>query len=178
MVDKDSIEQAPPADPSGAEVAPTPPVSPTKRANRVREWIAVVVSLSGGLILLIATQDIVVRDIGELGPRFWPTLLAWGLICLSVLLVTTNVLPARETKDLPNPVTGWGLSRLAITLVVLICYLAMFNVLQLWLITFVTIVLLLLLFGFRDWKLLLVFPGIIAAVLHVLFVILLRVPLG
>src|SRR5699024_3873744 len=120
---------------------------------------------------------VISRETAELGPLFWPTLLAWALIALSVLLVTTNVVPDRKPKDLPDPITGWGVSRLIVTFTVLIGYLASFNVLQLWLTTFISVVLLLL-FGFRQWKLLLVFPAIIAAILHVLFVVLLRVPLG
>lgn len=74
--------------------------------------------------------------------------------------------------------TRWGATQLFITFVVLIGYLSLFNVITLWIITFITVALLVLLYGFRGWKNLLIFPGIIAAVLHVLFVVLLRVPLG
>lgn len=153
-------------------------VSHTKFKIRLREILAVVLSLAGGIAILLGTNNITLRDTGELGPRFWPTLLGWAIVGLSVLLVTTNVVPARTSKDIPNPMTRWGATQLIITFVVLLAYLSLFNVITLWLITFVTVALLVLLYGFRGWKVLIIFPGIIAAVLHILFVVLLRVPLG
>lgn len=177
MTDQDPMDQqysatgAIEADGSGA-------VAPSKRAIRIREIIAVVLSLAGGIAILVGTNNITLRDTGELGPRFWPALLGWAIIGLSVLLVSTNVLPARGHKDTQDPMTKWGATQLILTFVVLLGYLSLFNVITLWLITFVTVALLVLLYGFRGWKVLILFPGIIAAVLHILFVVLLRVPLG
>ena len=150
----------------------------SKLAIRIREVIAVVLALGGGVAILIGTNNIILRNTGELGPRFWPSLLGWAIVGLSVLLVTTNVVPARTAKEAPKPMTRWGITQLVLTFVVLLAYLSLFNVVTLWVITFGTVAMLLLLYGFRGWKLLVFFPGIIAAVLHVLFVILLRVPLG
>ncbi|GAA4114361.1 tripartite tricarboxylate transporter TctB family protein [Enteractinococcus coprophilus] len=145
---------------------------------RIRESLAVTLALVGGIAVLIGTNNIPLRGTGELGPRFWPALLGWGIVGLSVLLVTTNVLPARTSQDTPSPMTRYGATQLILTFGVLLAYLSLFNVITLWLITFVTVALLVLLYGFRGWKVLILFPGIIAAVLHILFVVLLRVPLG
>lgn len=181
MTDNGSLQQDHTVDgqdsPDEAPVEATE-VQPSKGAIRFREAIATALSLAGGIAILMGTQNVLHRDSAELGARFWPTLLGWGIICLAVLLVTTNVVPAKTSKDFPDPMTGWGIGRLVVTFTVLVAYLMLFNVITLWVITFVTIALLLLLYGFRSWKLLLLFPGIIAAVLHVLFVVLLRVPLG
>lgn len=178
MTDNGSLQQDHTVDGQDSPDETAEVMEPSKRTIRFREAIATALSLAGGIAILLGTQNVLDRDSAELGARFWPTLLGWGIICLAVLLVTTNVVPAKTSKDFPDPMTGWGLGRLVITFVVLVAYLMLFNVITLWVITFVTIALLLLLYGFRSWKLLLLFPGIIAAVLHVLFVVLLRVPLG
>lgn len=178
MTDHNSTvaQRQPGATAATAEVAL--PAEPSKMSIRIREVLAVVLSLGGGIAILAGTQNIIIRDTQELGARFWPTLLGWAIIALAVLLVTTNVVPARTPKDLQDPMTRWGITQLVITFVILIAYLALFNVITLWVITFITCALLLLLYGFRSWKTLVFFPAIIAAVLHLLFVVLLRVPLG
>ena len=177
MTDQESIDQQHSEHTGAVEADGSGAVAHSKRTIRIREIIAVVLSLAG-IAILVGTNNITLRDTGELGPRFWPALLGWAIIGLSVLLVSTNVLPARGHKDIQDPMTKWGATQLILTFVVLLGYLSLFNVITLWLITFVTVALLVLLYGFRGWKVLILFPGIIAAVLHILFVVLLRVPLG
>src|SRR5690625_3900672 len=178
MTDENSLTHVKFGDSTTTPVAQSTETEPSKISIRLREIIAMVLSLGSGIAILMGTQNVLDRDSAELGARFWPTLLGWGIICLAVLLVTTNVVPAKTSKDFPDPMTGWGIGRLVVTFAVLVAYLMLFNVITLWVITFVTVALLLWLYGFRSWKLLLLFPGIIAAVLHILFVVLLRVPLG
>lgn len=178
MTDQRSLDQQHSEHTEAFEAEDSGAMSPSKQQIRLREALAVALALAGGIAILVGTSNITLRSTGELGPRFWPALLGWGIVGLSVLLVTTNVVPARTSKDMPSPMTRWGATQLFITFVVLIGYLSLFNVITLWIITFITVALLVLLYGFRGWKNLLIFPGIIAAVLHVLFVVLLRVPLG
>jgi hypothetical protein len=64
-----------------------------------------------------------------------------------------------------------------LTAVILVGYLLLWNVLQFWLITFATCVALTALYGGRGWRPLIVFPAIVTALLHFLFVVALRVNL-
>ncbi|GAA1130791.1 tripartite tricarboxylate transporter TctB family protein [Citricoccus alkalitolerans] len=144
---------------------------------RLRELIPVAASLGLGITVLVLVGDITDRGGDAMGPRFWPTMLAWALIGLGVLLVFTNVLRGVRPSDIPEDMTWTGIGRMAATFAVLIGYLLLFNVLQFWLITLVVTVVLLLLYGIRNWKVLVFLPIIIGALLHLLFIVLLKVPL-
>ncbi|WP_170144563.1 tripartite tricarboxylate transporter TctB family protein [Citricoccus nitrophenolicus] len=144
---------------------------------RLRELIPVVASVGLGITILVLVGGITDRGGDALGPRFWPTMLAWALIGLGVLLVFTNVLRGVRPSDIPEDMNWTGIGQMAATFAVLIGYLLLFNVLQFWLITMVVTVVLLLLYGIRNWKVLVFLPIIIGALLHLLFIVLLKVPL-
>lgn len=143
---------------------------------RLRELIPVGASIALGIVVLVLSQQITQRGTG-IGPRFWPEMLAWGLIGLGVLLVFTNVLRGVRQADIPDPVTGWGTVQIVLTGLVLVGYLLLFNVLQFWLITLVATFVMLVVYGIRSWKVLVFLPVIIGVILHVLFIVLLKVPL-
>jgi hypothetical protein len=150
---------------------------PKNLPPRLRELIPVGAAIGLGVATLLLVRDIVVHGRGELGPTFWPSMLAWGAIGLGLLLVFTNVVRGARPSDIPEGMTRWGILRVLFTGLVLIGYLFLFNVLQFWLITMVTVAALTALYGIRNWKSLILFPVIIGAVLHLLFIVLLKVPL-
>ncbi|MEV4902777.1 tripartite tricarboxylate transporter TctB family protein [Citricoccus sp. NPDC055426] len=143
---------------------------------RLRELIPVAAAIGLGLTVLVLVGDITERGTG-IGPRFWPSMLAWGLIALGVLLVFTNVLRGVRPSDIPDDMTWWGIGQMVLTGLVLVGYLLLFNVLQFWLITLVATFVLLVVYGIRSWKVLVFLPVIIGVILHVLFIVLLKVPL-
>ncbi|NUL49132.1 tripartite tricarboxylate transporter TctB family protein [Cellulosimicrobium funkei] len=143
---------------------------------RLRELVPVAASIGLGIAVLVLSGEITDRGAG-IGPRFWPDMLAWGLIGLGVLLVFTNVLRGVRPSDIPDDMTRWGIGQMMLTGLVLIGYLLLFNVLQFWLITLVATFVLLVIYGIRSWKVLVFLPIIIGVILHVLFIVLLKVPL-
>ena len=143
---------------------------------RMRELLPVAVSILLGVFILIQTQSIRAGN-QEIGARFWPTMLAVGLIGLGAVLVVTNVIRGTRPDDIPERISAWGLSRFAGAAVVLIGYLMLWRVLQFWLITIVVVFLLSVLFDRRGWKALILFPVVIGLTLHLLFIVLLKVPL-
>lgn len=144
---------------------------------RLRELIPVAAAIGLGIVTLVMMQGINVHGRGELGPLFWPGILAWGAIGLGVVLVFTNVMRGVRPSDIPADMTLWGIIRVILTGVILVGYVLLFNVLQFWLITIVVVALLTVVYGARNWKTLILFPVIIGAILHLLFVVLLKVPL-
>ncbi|MFC7401107.1 tripartite tricarboxylate transporter TctB family protein [Citricoccus sp. GCM10030269] len=144
---------------------------------RLRELIPVVLSIALGVTVLVLTQGITDRGGSALGPRFWPTVLAWALIILGVALVFVSVLRGVRPADLPAETSGTGIGQLIATFVVLVGYLLLFNVLQFWLITILAVAILLLVYGIRHWRILVFLPILIGALLHLLFIVLLKVPL-
>ncbi|MCW2134767.1 tripartite tricarboxylate transporter TctB family protein [Arthrobacter sp. VKM Ac-2550] len=149
----------------------------TDRPYRLRELVPVALCVTVGLSVLLLAQNIDSGVAAELGPTFWPEMVAYGLIGFGLLLVFVNVLRGVRPSDIPDPLSGWGIGRLAGTAVILVGYLLLWNVLQFWLITFVAVAALAALYGARGWKPLLAFPAVVAAILHFLFVVALRVPL-
>ncbi|MET1155279.1 tripartite tricarboxylate transporter TctB family protein [Arthrobacter sp.] len=170
-------ERDPARDHAEARPHPQPEELVTHRPYRLRELVPVAASVGSGVAILLMAQNIDSGVSIELGPRFWPEMVAWGLIAFGVLLVFANVLRGIRPADIPDPLSWWGIVRLAGTGIILVGYLLLWNVLQFWLITFVAVAALAALYGARSWKPLLVFPVVVAAVLHFLFVVALRVPL-
>lgn len=162
-----------------AEAHIHPPVEAlvTDRMHRIRELVPAAVTGGFGVLALVLAQDIQSGVRVELGPPFWPTMLAWSLIVFGVLQMLVNVLRGVSRANLPDPLSGWGIGRMVATAMILVGYLLLWNVLQFWLITFVATVALTALYGGRGWKSLIVFPAIVAALLHFLFVVALRVNL-
>lgn len=167
----------PEQDHAEAHIHPASEVLVTDRAHRLRELVPAAVTIALGVLVLVLAQGIRSGVRVELGPPFWPTMLAWSLIVLGVLQVVVNVLRGVSRANLPDPLSGWGIGRMLLTAVILVGYLLLWNVLQFWLITFATCVALTALYGGRGWRPLLVFPAIVTAVLHLLFVVALRVNL-
>ncbi|MEE1620571.1 tripartite tricarboxylate transporter TctB family protein [Zafaria sp. Z1313] len=149
----------------------------TERPYKLRELIPVAVCIGLGATVIFMAGNIRSGVAAGIGPNFFPTWLGWALVFLGLVLVFVNVLRGVRPGDIPDRVSSWGLIRFAATAVVLIGYLLSWNVLQFWLITLVAFAALTWLYGARGWKPLLLYPVIVTAVLHFLFVVALRVPL-
>lgn len=167
----------PELDHAEAHIHPPAEVLVTDKMHRIRELVPAAITIGFGVLVLVLAQSIRSGVRVELGPPFWPTMLAWGLIVFGGLQVLVNVLRGVNRANLPNPLTGWGIARMLATALILVGYLLLWNVLQFWLITLAATVALTFLYGGRGWKPLIVFPAIVAALLHVLFVVALRVNL-
>ncbi|MCD5344610.1 tripartite tricarboxylate transporter TctB family protein [Arthrobacter sp. AK04] len=167
----------PEQDHAEAHIHPASEALVTDRAHRLRELVPAAATIGLGILVLVLAQGIRSGVRVELGPPFWPTMLAWSLIVFGVLQVVVNMLRGVSRASLPDPLSGWGIGRMLLTAVILVGYLLLWNVLQFWLITFATCVALTALYGGRGWRPLIVFPAIVTAVLHFLFVVALRVNL-
>ena len=167
----------PEQDHAEAHIHPASEALVTDRAHRLRELVPAAATIGLGILVLVLAQGIRSGVRVELGPPFWPTMLAWSLIVFGVLQVVVNMLRGVSRASLPDPLSGWGIGRMLLTAVILVGYLLLWNVLQFWLITFATCVAMTALYGGRGWRPLIVFPAIVTAVLHFLFVVALRVNL-
>lgn len=167
----------PEQDHAEAHIHPASEALVTDRAHRLRELVPAAATIGLGVLVLVLAQGIRSGVRVELGPPFWPTMLAWSLIVFGVLQVVVNLLRGVSRSSLPDPLSGWGIGRMLLTAVILVGYLLLWNVLQFWLITFATCVALTALYGGRGWRPLIVFPAIVTALLHFLFVVALRVNL-
>lgn len=144
---------------------------------RLRELVSVAVCLGTGTAILLGSRNIIVRGGAELGPTFWPVMLGWGLVLFGVVIIFNNVLRGVRAADIPEQIGRSGLRMFALTAVIAVGYLLLWNVLQFWMITFVAVVLLTFVLGGRGIKAVLLFPAVVTAVLHFLFIVALRVPL-
>lgn len=144
---------------------------------RLRELVSVAVCIGAGTAILLGSRSITVRGGSELGPTFWPVMLGWGLVLFGVVIVFNNVLRGVRAADIPDRIGASGLKMFALTALIAVGYLLLWNVLQFWMITFVALVLFTFVLGGRGVKAALVFPAVVTAVLHFLFIVALRVPL-
>ena len=144
---------------------------------RLRELIAVLVSVGAGAAVLILSRFVQAPQGGPLGPPFWPTMIGWAMVGFGLLLVFVNVIRGKRPVEGPDQMTRWGVGRLILAAVLVVLYLLLWNLLQFWVSTLIVAVALTFLFGGRTWKALIVFPAVITAVLHFLFIVALRVPL-
>lgn len=175
----DVLDQEPPL--LTANVLTVSPYDPddlvTDPRTKLRGLVPGLVSLAIGIAIVLLTEQ--VREVGNLplGPRFWPGMVGWGIIVFGVILLVTFFLRGIKYADVPDEITGWGIGRFFMSAIVAIGYLLTWGLVPFWIPTLVVFVVLLWIYGARGWKALLLFPVIVTAVLHFLFVVALRVPL-
>lgn len=149
----------------------------TDTRTKLRGLVTGVVTLTFGATILILTTQVKTAQNTPLGPPFWPGMVGWGLVVLGLTLLIVFFTRGLLWGDVPAPISGWGLSRLLATGVLLVGYLMLWGVLQFWVSTLLVVLALIVLYGARNWKSLVFFPIGITALLHFLFVVALRVPL-
>lgn len=167
-----------PAENSDGSAAVHHPAHVDPRLHRLREVVPVAACLAVAAVVLFQVNNINERIANnDLGPRYWPITLAWFLVAMASAVLVEALVRRRPPADLPEPVNRIGLMRILATGAILIGYLSLWNVLQWWLITLAATVALAYLYGARGWRALVLFPAIVTAVLHFLFIVALRVPL-
>lgn len=158
--------------------------------SRVMEIALAVVALAFmAVVLMLATQIDLRREPGpgQIGARFWPTMLAGTGVAIAVWrLVVAVRSPAPEREELEQVQVG-GTARLAITVVLSVVYVALWELREVvvagyeyrvWpMATVGLIVAVTWLSGGRGWRALIMFPVLLTAFIYVLFDYLLRIPL-
>lgn len=144
----------------------------------VMERVAAGVVLAFGVLMLVGARGIVLRnETGGIDPRWWPSVIAAGIIICGIWMLANALLGVGIDRDVdPSRREGW------IQMLVTVGGLAVVLVLWHLGITFLVLGPLFLVvinwvYGLRKWTSLLLFPGIIAALLYLVFRLLLKVPL-
>lgn len=139
--------------------------------------------------LVLATQIELRREAspGQMDARAWPTFLGIAAVGFSALLLVRTMMRGADARDGLDPAQRGGLVRVGGTLAIGLAYLALWSVNDFVLpglriaafpiATALTVVALLLLYGHRGWKGLVIYPIALAALNWVLFAMLLRIPL-
>lgn len=141
-------------------------------------------------VVLVLARDIELRrevTPGQIGARFWPTMLAGtGLVVAAWRLLIVLLRPADARPDLER-VQRKGPVRLLLTLALAIAFVAVWNLREVELAGYelrafpyacaALLAALAWLYGGRGWKALLLFPVVTTAVAYLLFGVLLRIPL-
>lgn len=162
-------EDHPGADEYVAAVAPTAPAM---------ERLAAGVVLAFGVLMLVGARAIEVRnETGGIDPRWWPTVIAAGIIGCGLWMLANALLGVSIDREVdPSRRKGW------IQMVATVVGLAIVLVLWHFGVTFlllgpVFLAVMNWMYGLRKWTSLLLFPGIIAVLLFSVFRLLLKVPL-
>ncbi|GAB3810801.1 hypothetical protein GCM10028820_00960 [Tessaracoccus terricola] len=142
------------------------------------EKVAAGVVLAFGVLMLVGARGIVLRnETGGIDPRWWPTVIAVGIIGCGIWMLANALLGVSIEREVdPSRRKGWA------QMVATVAGLAVVLVLWHLGVTFLLLGPLFLvvinwIYGLRKWTSLLLFPGIIAALLYLVFRLLLKVPL-
>lgn len=180
----DSMRSAPPAvedvvpstgaavPDGGAEEVPAP------AASRRLEVVCAGVCLALAVTLYLGARGIQVRtETGGIDPRWWPQLLGLAGIALSTLMLLTALLrPPLQAEDLQTT-TRVGRARLALALVASVALGVLWPLVGFVPAAAVFVAALTYLFGGRGWRTLVLFPALLTGFLHLVFAVLLEVPL-
>lgn len=142
------------------------------------ERIAAVVVLVFGVWMLTGARAITVRnETGGIDPRWWPTVIAVGIIGCGVWMLANAVLGVKIDREVEaSRRTGW--IQVVITVVGIAVVLFVWDLgVSFVVLGPIFLVFLNWVYGLRKWTSLLLFPGIIAVLLFTVFQLLLKVPL-
>lgn len=142
------------------------------------ERIAAVVVLVFGVWMLTGARSITVRnETGGIDPRWWPTVIAVGIIGCGIWMLVNAVLGVKIDREVEaSRRTGW--MQMIVTVAGIAAVLFVWNLgVSFVVLGPVFLVFLNWVYGLRKWTSLLVFPGIIALLLYTVFQLLLKVPL-
>lgn len=148
---------------------------PSRRLERGIGLVLTALSVLG----LIGSRSIDVRvDSPGVGPQWWPTMLSViALLISAVLAVLAFTRPPSERSGLESATRG-GRRRLGLTVVIIALFVVAWTGTGNFLVPCVLmLVALLLSYGSRSWKALVVFPVLTTAIIYLLFHLLLRIPL-
>ena len=150
---------------------------PPRAASPRREAALGLVFLALGVALWILARGIELpQRPTAVSPRIWPEILAIGIVAFSVLQLVLAFVrtPARDEDE--EPVTRIGLRRVVGFVLVILAFGVLWYYVHFLLSGFVLVAALTWVAGGRGVKDLVLFPGVIVAVLYGLFALLLKVP--
>lgn len=146
---------------------------PSKPLEVLTGIIAIALSAT---MIFFARAIQVNRETGGVDPRWWPTALGVMGLALAVLLLAVAATRTLLRDDVEPTSTSGRINALT-TAAVAIAYAFTWPVVGFIPATLVLLVILTVVYGARDWKVLVFFPVGLTAFLYVLFATLLRVPL-
>lgn len=148
-----------------------PPSPPLEKA-------AAAVVLLIGVVMLAGARAIVLRnETGGIDARWWPTAIAVGIIACGAWMAFNALTGRRGERDVDRVgAHGWVQVATTVAMTALVLFLWQVGVSFLVLGPAYLIVLNWV-YGLRNWRSLLLFPGIITAILFLVFQLLLKVPL-
>lgn len=160
--------------------AATPPQfeeAATAPRSRVMECVTAGGVLLLGSGMLIGARNIALRAETEgIDARWWPTVIAAGILAMGLWMLIDAVRGPIEREVQPSQRTGWIQALATLLGIIVILVLWRFGISFL-ILGPAYLVVLNWIYGLRTWKSLLLFPAIVAAVIYVLFQLLLGVPL-
>ncbi|MGO1315542.1 MAG: tripartite tricarboxylate transporter TctB family protein, partial [Cellulomonadaceae bacterium] len=162
-------ELVPDAVPDDAYVA-----RPSRRLELV---IAVACLALSALVVVLASRIMVRHDTGGIDPRWWPTMLGLVALALSVLLLLAAIFRPPFARDDVVAGTREGWTRSMAAMVASGLFVVLWTMLPFMVVLPVYVIGLVAVFGGRGVKALLIFPAVVCTIIHLLFDMLLRVPL-
>ncbi|MBG6239785.1 putative MnhB-related membrane protein [Mycetocola sp. CAN_C7] len=160
--------------PSAADVEPERAAPSSRRLEVITASVTLGASVAGFAL----AQAIELRtETGGVDPRFWPTVLSilGGALSIALLLIAI-VRPPFDRSDLETS-NRQGWMRLGASLISAVLFVALWQLTGYLVATPLFLAALLLIFGGRGWKTLVLFPVITTALTYLLFHSLLKVPL-
>lgn len=161
---------------SGAEGS-APEATPGMPPSKPLEILTAIIAIALSATMVFLSRAIHVnRETGGVDPRWWPTVLGVMALALAVLLLAvaaTRTLP----RDDVEPTSTSGRINALTTAAAAIAYAFAWPLIGFIPATLILLVILTVVYGARDWKVLVFFPVGLTAFLYILFGTLLRVPL-
>lgn len=149
-----------------------------QRKERWRLLIGPAASLAFGVVVLVLSHSVTEPDIGTgFSPRWWPEILGAIICVLSVGVAIKEFVVDDRSDDEVIAATRLGRVRVAAVIATTFAYGVLWYFLDFRVATFVLVAVLAFIIGGRGWRVLLLFPALVTALLYVLFVLLLKVPL-
>lgn len=156
--------------------------------SRRLELASAVVALAFFAVLLVLATQLELRREpvpGQIDARQWPIILGILGIALSLWRLAISLLRPPDSRDDLEPIRAGGVTRLALTLLLTLGYVAGWAVREqvhlgfplFWLITPLFLAALVATYGARNWKPLVLYPVLLTGFAYLLFGTLLRIPL-
>lgn len=144
-----------------------------------RNLVASVACLAVSATILINVNQIEARGSGlsALNGRFWPVMLAIGLIAIAIAVVIVPLLSRRvQTSDL-EPINLMGLTKLVLGSALMVGFVLTWGIIQFGVSAALITAAMTFVFGGRNIYSLLVFPAMLGLIFHFLFIVALKVPI-
>ncbi|MEV7649117.1 tripartite tricarboxylate transporter TctB family protein [Arthrobacter sp. NPDC089319] len=153
--------------------------SGSRQVSRWHDMIASAACLAVSAVVLLSLSGIADRGSGmsALNGRFWPTMLSFGLIAIALGIALIRVFSKGKPVSDQDAITTAGVLRLMAAIVLVAVYVASWGTIQFAVTTTVVTAALTWLFGGRNLTSWLFFPLGLGVLFHVLFIVLLKVPI-